>query len=134
MTDQRAGRMPAWDCDYAVVRSRTQPYPPTEDDMRRAAKIDGNQNEIVDALRAVGAHVTSLAAVGGGVVDLLCARAGVIALIEVKDGSLPPSERLLTPAQRRWHAELYAVGKVRAHVAYSVSDALAIVGCGPKAA
>ena len=39
--------------------------------MRRAARIDRNQPEIVKALRQVGAHVTSLAAVGDGVPDLL---------------------------------------------------------------
>ena len=39
--------------------------------MRRAAKVDGNQAEIVSALRQVGAEVQSLASVGQGVPDLL---------------------------------------------------------------
>ncbi len=98
--------------------------------MRRAAKIDATQSDIVDALRAVGAHVTSLAAVGGGVPDLLVSRAARWYLLEVKDGNQPPSARLLTPEQKRWHAAAQAP----VHIANSVSDALASIGCGPKAA
>jgi len=101
-----------------------------EIDVRRAAKVDGNHEEIVDALRAVGAHVTSLAAVHGGCPDLLVSRAARWYVIEVKDCSQPPSARLLTPDQKRWHAAAQAP----VHVANSVSDALAIIGCGPKAA
>jgi hypothetical protein len=39
--------------------------------MRRAAKIDANQPQIVEALRKAGATVHSLAAVGNGIPDLL---------------------------------------------------------------
>lgn len=39
--------------------------------MRRAAKVDATQAQIVDALRAAGCKVLSLAAMGGGVADLL---------------------------------------------------------------
>ena len=39
--------------------------------MRRAARTDSNHEEIVKALRAVGATVQSLAGVGHGVPDLL---------------------------------------------------------------
>lgn len=71
--------------------------------MRRAAKIDANQPEIVDALRKAGATVYSLAAVGQGIPDLFVGYAGRTALIEVKDGSRPPSDRRLTPDQQQWH-------------------------------
>lgn len=71
--------------------------------MRRAAKIDENQNEIVKALRAVGASVQTLAAVGKGVPDLLVGYQGKTILIEVKDGKKPPSERRLTEDQIKWH-------------------------------
>ena len=73
--------------------------------MRRAAKIDANQEAVVSALRAAGASVQSLAAVGKGVPDLLCQYEGTFYLIEVKDGRKPPSKRQLTPDQVKWHEE-----------------------------
>lgn len=72
--------------------------------MRRAAKVDANQSQIVDALRSCGASVQPLHMVGGGVPDLLVGYRNRTALIEVKDGSLPPSKRQLTPDQLDWHA------------------------------
>ena len=71
--------------------------------MRRRARTDRNQTEIVAALRAAGASVYSLAAVGQGIPDLLVGYAGRTALVEVKDGSKPPSARQLTPDQQQWH-------------------------------
>ncbi len=70
----------------------------------RAAKIDANQNAIVDALRKAGATVQSLASVGKGVPDLLVGIRGRTALLECKDGAKPPSARKLTPDQLTWHA------------------------------
>ena len=52
--------------------------------MRRAAKIDGNQTELVEAFRKLGCSVLSLAAVGKGVPDLLVAIKGITWLVEVK--------------------------------------------------
>lgn len=71
--------------------------------MRRAAKVDDNQEEIVKALRAVGATVQTLAAVGKGVPDLLVGYQGKTILVEVKDGKKSPSERRLTEDQLKWH-------------------------------
>jgi Holliday junction resolvase len=71
--------------------------------MRRAAKIDANQTQVVEALRAAGATVQSLAAVGQGVPDLLVGFQGKTVLLEVKDGRKPPSERRLTEDQLKWH-------------------------------
>ncbi len=73
--------------------------------MRRAAKIDANQDAVVSALRAAGAKVQSLAAVGKGVPDLLCQYKGTFYLIEVKDGRKAPSQRRLTDDQVKWHEE-----------------------------
>lgn len=84
----------------------------------RAAKVDANQGEIVDALRAVGCSVQSLAKVGGGCPDLLVGVAGKNIVIEVKDGSG------FTPAQKGWHRDW----KGAAHVANTVAEALLIVG------
>jgi len=73
--------------------------------LRRAAKVDENQAAVVRTLRALGCSVQSLAAVGAGVPDLLVGRNGLTLLFEVKDGSKPPSERRLTPAQEVWHRD-----------------------------
>ena len=73
--------------------------------VRRAARVDGNQREIVAALLKIGATVDSLAAVGGGVPDLLVGIAGRFLLLEVKNPAKPAADRCLTPAQIRWHRE-----------------------------
>lgn len=73
--------------------------------MRRAAKVDANQAEIVAALRKIGASVQPLHAVGAGCPDLLVGWRGMTSLLEVKDGSKPPSARKLTEDQVKWHAE-----------------------------
>ena len=92
--------------------------------MRRAAKIDRNQPEIVGALRAVGASVQPLHAVGQGCPDLAVGFRGAVYFLEVKDGSLPPSARKLTPAQIEWHRDW------RGHVAVvlTAEDALRVIG------
>ena len=64
--------------------------------MRRAAKIDANQTEIVKALRQVGASVQSLASTGKGCPDLLVGFRGVNWLLEIKDGQKVKSARKLT--------------------------------------
>lgn len=71
--------------------------------MRRAAKIDANQTQVVSALEAAGATVQSLAAVGKGVADLLVVFRSNLFLLEVKDGNKIPSKQKLTPAQVEWH-------------------------------
>ena len=70
--------------------------------MRRAA-VDANQRAVVAALRGVGASVTLLHAVGKGCPDILAGFRGVNYAFEIKDGSKPPSDRKLTPAQVEWH-------------------------------
>lgn len=92
--------------------------------MRRAARIDANQNEIVNALRLAGVSVQLLHAVGGGCPDLLCGYRGRCYTLEVKDGAKPPSKRRLTPDQVEWHESW------RGHVAvvHNVSEAFAAVG------
>lgn len=71
--------------------------------MRRAAKVDANQAEIVAALRKAGASVQHLHAVGAGCPDLLVGFRGRNLLVEVKDGNKSPSARKLTPDQVAWH-------------------------------
>lgn len=89
----------------------------------RAAKIDRNQPEIVQALRKAGASVQHLHSVGAGCPDLLCAVSGRVFLVEVKDGTKPPSAQKLTPDQAEWHAGWKSV----VHVVNSVDAAIAVV-------
>jgi hypothetical protein len=93
--------------------------------MRRAAAVDANQAEIVRALRGVGCSVSLLHGVGGGVPDLLVGRDKVTFLIEVKDGSKPPSARVLTQCQKDWWNTWRGAMPV---VVTSVEEALAVVG------
>lgn len=73
--------------------------------MRRAARTDANQKEIVSALRAIGCSVQDLSKVGMGLTDLLVGYRNVNLLIEAKDGSKPPSKRKKTPSQIKFHDE-----------------------------
>jgi hypothetical protein len=73
--------------------------------VRRAAKVDANQREVVAALRGAGASVQLLHAVGEGCPDLLVGYKGLNMLLEVKDGSKPPSAQKLTPQQEIWHRD-----------------------------
>lgn len=92
--------------------------------MRRAAKVDANQDQIVVALRAAGASVNSLAPVGKGLPDLLVGFRGTNYLLECKDGNKPPSARELTPDQIEWHLNW----RGHAVVVTSADEALAAIG------
>ncbi len=103
--------------------------------MRRAAKIDTNQNEIVDALRLAGATVAITSAVGGGFPDLVVGYECRNYLIEVKDGKKSPSKQRLTPDQKIFlfgdpgnEKSLPWAGSVT--VVNSVEAALAVIGLG----
>lgn len=88
--------------------------------MRRANRIDDNQNDIVAALRKAGATVRIISQ-GEGIPDLLVGFRGETILLEVKDGNKPPSARTLTDAEKKffdeWEGGLCMVVK-------SVEDAL----------
>ena len=65
--------------------------------MRRAARVDSNQQAIVRLLRQLGCHVWITSEMGHGAPDLVVSHGGGhTALVELKDGSLPPSARRLT--------------------------------------
>lgn len=84
----------------------------------RAKKVDANQGEIVEALRAMGASVESLAPLGNGCPDLLVGWRGHNILMEVK---VPGFK--LNCRQKPWHAGW----KGRAHVVYSLAEAIEIM-------
>lgn len=69
--------------------------------MRATGKKDGNQGEIVDALRAIGCSVVVMHVP----CDLLVGFRGRNALLEVKNSNRPPSGRKLTPDQVIFQAE-----------------------------
>ena len=62
---------------------------------RWAAKVDNNQAEIVEALRAIGASVLVLSRVGMGCADLAVGYRGVTYFLEIKTdkGKLTPAEQ-----------------------------------------
>ena len=85
--------------------------------MRRAAKVDRNQPEIVEALRKIGCRVQPIHMVGQGCPDVAvyAPKRKAVILMEIKDGTKPPSKRALTADEDAWHAlwaEAKAVGAV----------------------
>jgi Holliday junction resolvase len=87
--------------------------------MRRAARVDANQEQIVSALRAAGASVQSLAPIGKGCPDILVAFRGDMFLMEVKQGKGKPND-----LQKTWH-EAWKAG---VHVVYGPEEALRVIG------
>ena len=94
--------------------------------MRRAARIDANHAEVVEALRSAGCKVWSTADVGHGFPDLLVGYRGVLHLLEVKNGSKPPSKRKLTEDEAKFHNEW---SPFPVHVVNNPIEALTAVGC-----
>ena len=81
--------------------------------MRKAARIDSNQREIVAFLKIIGASVTSLAAVGRGCPDLLVGFKGMNYLFEIKG-----EKGKVSNCQQLWHASWNGM----VHVIRSVDD------------
>jgi hypothetical protein len=94
--------------------------------MRRAARVDGNQRQIVAALRAIGCTVQTLHTVGKGCPDILVGCRGTNLLMEIKDGSKPTSARRLTEDEDRWHR--HWLGQVS--VVATIEEAIAAVDAG----
>lgn len=94
--------------------------------VRRNARTDSNQQEIVRVLRQYGCSVQPIHQVGQGVPDLLVGWQGQNYRSELKDGNKPPSKRRLTPDEKRWHLEWR--GQVA--IVTSIDDALKMLGGG----
>jgi len=71
--------------------------------MKRAANVDRNHAEIVNALRGRGCTVQSLAPVGKGCPDLLVGYCGDNFLFEIKAFKEYTVKGALTPEQLEWH-------------------------------
>ena len=91
--------------------------------MRRAAKVDDNQREIVGALRFYGASVIHLHAVGKGCPDILVGYRNVNVLMEIKDGNKSKAAQKLTPDQ----VVFFSTFQGKAHVVNSIAAALSIL-------
>ena len=91
---------------------------------RRSAASDGNQKEIVAALRKAGATVAPCHAVGKGFPDLVVGFRGQNFLIEVKDPAQPKHRHELTPAQVEFHAGW----KGRIAKVFTADEALQVIG------
>ena len=91
--------------------------------MRRANRIDANQNEIVKVLRLCGAVVRVISQ-GEGIPDLLVGYRGHTILMEVKDGSKPPSARTLTVAEQAFF-DTWKGGKLV--IVNNIDEALAVL-------
>ena len=70
--------------------------------MRRAARQDGNHHDVAAVFEAAGWAVCHTHQLGRGVPDLLVGKRNLNLWIEIKDGSLPPSKRQLTPDEVKW--------------------------------
>ena len=73
--------------------------------MRRAARIDDNQTDIVKCFRRMGYKVAILSAVGNGMTDVLISKTGINCLVEIKDGDKFPSQQKLTDEQEIFHSD-----------------------------
>lgn len=71
--------------------------------MRRAARVDANQKQIVEYLRKHGCSVQVLHTVGKGCPDILVGYGGKNYLFEIKDGQKSRSAQKLTPDEDAWH-------------------------------
>jgi len=81
--------------------------------MRRAARTDVNQKDIVNALRIAGFSVYPTHALGAGFPDIVVGKNGINLLFEIKDGDKPKSAQKLTPDEvifhRDWRGSVYIV-------------------------
>jgi hypothetical protein len=92
--------------------------------MRRAARRDHGEQDIIKAMRACGAFVKVIN--DEGTFDLLVGCTGFSGrfytlLLEIKDGTKPPSARRLTDAEQKFHDEWPGDNL---HIVNSVQEAL----------
>ena len=91
----------------------------------RAAKVDRNHKEIVEALRDYGAFVINTSQLKNAF-DILVCYQGKIFIMEIKDGSLPPSKRKLTEGEIKCKQGVNDAG-CKYHIVHSVYEALTLI-------
>jgi len=98
-------------CKHCGVEFRTftrATYCPEHKEVGRmnrghGGRLDKNQNQIVEALRSIGASVLSLADLGRGVPDLLVSYNNVLYLLEVKNPGTSYGRHGFNKLQQDWH-------------------------------
>lgn len=71
-------------------------------EVRRAARTDANHGEIIEAFRKCGFTVYDTSRLGGGFGDCVIAKLFRTAIVEIKDGTKPPSQRILTQPEQKF--------------------------------
>jgi len=92
--------------------------------MRVRARKDANHTQIVKEFRDAGASVLDTAQLGKGAPDILIGYQGHNVAIEIKDGSKPPSKRLLTTDEAQFHDDWQ--GWIE--IVYTIDDVTRIIG------
>lgn len=87
-----------------------------EGNVRRKAKVDANQAEVVEALRSLGASVYITSGVGSGFPDIVVGFRGQNYLFEIKDENQPPSAKKLTEHEvmfaKDWRGQVNTIENV----------------------
>jgi len=86
-------------------------------------RTDANQQEIINALRAIGCSVVDCSQMGDGFVDLVVGRRRKNWLLEVKDGNKRKSDQALTPAQVKFHG----LWRGQIDIVRSADEAIAVI-------
>jgi len=94
--------------------------------MRRAARVDANQSEIVAALRKIGAVVLITSQLKN-LFDIIVCFDSKVYLVEIKDGDKPPSQRKLTSGELDCKELIESVG-VEYHVINNTQEAMKLIG------
>ena len=80
--------------------------------MRRAAKVDDNQGDIVALFRRLGWSVLLIHQIKNAC-DIIVAIDGITVAVEIKDGKKQPSQRKLTQGERKfkdgWNGHWYLI-------------------------
>lgn len=93
--------------------------------MRRAAKVDDNHKDIVEAFRKMGAAVLDIHTIPN-CCDVAITYRGVSVMVEIKDSAKPPSARKLTEGEVKFRDYWVAHGGKWALVE-SVEDAQGLI-------
>ncbi len=72
--------------------------------LRRAARIDANQPEIVKTFRKLGWYVLIVSQLKN-CCDIIVSKCNRTIAVEIKDGSKPPSQQKLTPGEVKFKEE-----------------------------
>ena len=96
--------------------------------MRRKARIDDNQKQIVTQLRAYGCSVFSTASIGKGFPDIVVGYRGKNYMFEIKDGAKSKSRQKLTPDEQKF----FETWRGQIAVIKNIYDALIVIGIHKK--